>query len=162
MNERLKALFYLMLGVVLALGYGTIHKRFVRPFFAAYSSSTQKPEIIPDTKGAILGASSDQPNYNFERMLRLIDEALAIKKNFYKQFSMKRHNFDDKDAVDIKLLKKLLEDLYRERVRLKRYTWELKVRFKGDVPPKKMRTVIYYQRVVDNCCSDLEAILRKL
>lgn len=166
MSERVKALIFILIGAACALGLPPLYNYYLKPYYKKYTASWHdhsstlpsqpESEVTPTAQTAI--------PYNFERLVKIIDESYAIKRSFYKRFH--KHETFKKDAyqhiINLKQTKTTLEELYREKERLKQYAWHMKVRFKGEVPTKKMRTILYYQRVIDTCITDLEAIIRKL
>ena len=98
-------------------------------------------------------------SYDYTRLIGIIEKTIELKKSFYQQF------FSETTAhksVGRKEVRELLADLYREKVRLVKFDRQMRIRFKGDVPPKRKRTVKHYQRIVDKCISDMEQILRQL
>ena len=96
--------------------------------------------------------------YDYRRMLRLIEQSKQIKSDFYANF---RGYPAKRKPIDMKAAKELLSDLYREKIRLAKHVRTVKVLYKGELPAKKQRTLLYYQEVVDKCARDLEQILRQ-
>jgi len=116
--------------------------------------------VLPET----LTGQSESENgsinlrYNYTRMLAIVDQCQKVRSAFKEQFGPD----GAKVRIDRDLTKELLADVYRERVRLHRYTYEMKVRYKGSVPEKKARTIIYYQKIIDTNARALEIIIRQL
>jgi hypothetical protein len=92
-------------------------------------------------------------------MLNLIEQSIQTRNAFYEQFTGKRSK---RKAIDVNQTKRLLAELYREKVRLQRHLWKERVRYKGELPLKRKRTIQYYQKVIEKCAVDLEAILRRV
>ena len=97
--------------------------------------------------------------YDYARLISVIERTIELKKTFYQQFFSES---SQSRPVGRKEAKELLADLYREKVRLIKFDRQMRVRFKGDVPPKKKRTVTHYQRIIDKCIYDTELIVRQL
>lgn len=96
-------------------------------------------------------------SYNFKRMLDLISTARITKKEFYTRFS---GIHSKQKVIDVKATRELLADLYREKIRLQKYIWETKARYKGVIPIKRKRTLLHYQIVIDSSIQDIEKVLR--
>jgi hypothetical protein len=98
--------------------------------------------------------------YNFTRMIALVERTQVVKRQFkdqFKGYSSRRYK-----PVDMKETRDLLADLYRERVRLSKHFLAVKVQYKGQIPEKRRKALVYYQGVVDECISDIEKILRQV
>ena len=107
--------------------------------------------------------TTEQPRvgeYNFTRMITLVDRTQVVKRQFKEQFK----GFPSKHykPVDMKETRNLLSDLYRERVRLNQHVLAMKAQHKGQIPEKRRKALAYYQGVVDECIGDIEKILRQV
>lgn len=93
-------------------------------------------------------------------MLTLVERANEIKSVFYEHYS----GFPSKHykPIDLAKTKEVLAELYREQVRLQRHIIALKLRYKGQPPLRRIRTLLYYQKVIDKSARDLEMILRSV
>lgn len=147
-----------ILVLCLAIVYAVLRKtyRFLSHYESAYFSS---PSVSNEKKSE---KSVDQaellPKYNFQRMLKLIKDSEKLKETFYAQYA----GFKTKiKPIDIKATKALLADLYREKMRLTKYQHEIKLHYKGNVPVKKSKTLMYYQKVIEQYALDVAEILRK-
>jgi hypothetical protein len=98
--------------------------------------------------------------YDYGRMLAIIEQAQKIKQTFYAQFD-EHHKSLDRRYLDLKFIKSVLSDLYRERLRLDRHIREVKVQSSEVLPFKKLRTLRYYQKTVEQYAQSLEEILRQ-
>lgn len=130
--------------------------------FVISKITTQKQFIVIQqvpSDQEISGECKPPIKYNYQRTLKLIKQTGEIKKTFQQQFT---GVVSKQKPIDLKLTKSLLSDLYREKVRLHRYFIELKVHYKNNVPPKKSRSVLHYQKVINICIKDLETILRQV
>lgn len=154
-NVKKTVIFVLFLAVF----YAVVRKTYRFLFYheSAYFSSVhvQKPVILKQEARR----SEVVLTYNYERLLRLVEQSKSLKKSFYEQFTGVRTKIK---PIDIKATKALLSDLYREKVRLDKYMRELKAFYKGNVPLKKANTLIYHQKVVEQCAQDVAEILRKV
>jgi len=97
-------------------------------------------------------------NYDFDRMLLLIDKAKETKTLFFQQYSDPQENVH----LDKKTTEALLSELYREKLRLERYLWKVKLYYRDVTPRKRYRSILYYQKVIDKSISDIELIVRNL
>jgi hypothetical protein len=99
--------------------------------------------------------------YDYSRMLAIIEQAQNIKQTFYAQFDEQQKKSIDRRYLDLKFIKSVLSDLYRERMRLERHIREIKMR-SGNIPPyKKLRTLRYYQKTIEQYSQNIEEILRQ-
>jgi hypothetical protein len=125
-----------------------------RLFSYLFSNNHQLPERL-------VGAS--QPSfiagaYDYKRMLRLIEQTREMKSAFYEQYQGYPTR---KKFIDLKSARELLAELYREKTRIERYVQAMKVQSYGQVQPKKVRTFLYYQKVIEKCIKDMELVLRQ-
>ncbi len=117
--------------------------------------------VPPATESAAESTYQPQPGaYNFTRMIALLERTQAVRRRFKEQFRgyPSRHI----KPIDMNETRDLLADLYRERVRLSKYFLAVKAQYKGQIPEKRRKALVYYQGVVDECISDIEKILRKV
>jgi hypothetical protein len=99
-------------------------------------------------------------DYNFTRMLALIEKTEIIKQQFkdlYRGYPSRHYK-----PIDMQKTRELLSDLYRERIRFNQYFLAEKVEHQGQIPEKRRRTLEYYQGVIDECIKDIEKILRQV
>jgi hypothetical protein len=98
--------------------------------------------------------------YNFSRMLKLVDQTRHVKEAYHAHFSGRPSR--KQKPINVKDVQSLLQDLYRERVRIDRYLWDMKVQFKGQLPYKRAQSLRYYQKVIEDAVRDVENILRRV
>jgi hypothetical protein len=147
----IKKISIFVLGVVLTLIIGRKGYTFL------FDSGVVLPDTLVGSSEAPL-VGSHKGRYNYVRMLAIIDQCQKVQSAFHAQFSQHPEHV----RIDAILAKELLADVYRERVRLLRYTQEMKVKYKGNVPEKKSRTLLYYQQIIDRHAKILEVIIRQL
>jgi hypothetical protein len=94
-------------------------------------------------------------------MLTIIEQAQKIKRMFYAQFDEERKKSVDRRYLDLKFIQSVLSDLYRERMRLGKHMSEIKTRSNSTLPYKKLRTLRYYQKTIEEYAQNLEEILRQ-
>ncbi len=152
--KYLKTIIFFFLGV--ACVYTLWHYQAVSRLFVNHKLPEQLSGAsdVKDMDGAT------KP-YDYERMLAIIEQAQKIKKVFAAQFS-EQVNADEARYLDLKFVKSVLSDLYRERVRLERRMHNIKVQ-PSDVPAyKKLRSLRYYQKTIEEYSQSLEEVLRQL
>ncbi len=145
MNNIKKIVFSLIsLTMVSVLGH--------RLFCYFFNNTNQLPMQLIGQSQAAIG------RYDFGRMLSLIEQSRELKAAFYEQYQ----GFPSKKKIiDVKYARELLSELYREKVRIERYIQAVKIQFKGQLTPKKARTLLYYQKVIYKCIDDVEFVLRQ-
>jgi hypothetical protein len=99
--------------------------------------------------------------YGYTRMLSIIEQAQTIKHMFYAQFDEEQKKLIDRRYLDLKYIQSVLSDLYRERMRLGRHMNEIKTRSDSTLPYKKLRTLRYYQKTIEEYAQNIEEILRQ-
>ena len=98
--------------------------------------------------------------YDYDRMLRLIEQTKKIKDAYHAQFTRTVDQLVH--PLSPREVKALLEDLYREKARFDAQVVAVKVFYKGSVPPRRARSLAYYAEVIDGSVKDIERILRRL
>jgi len=152
--KHLKIIIFFFLGVTCV--YTLWHYHFISRLFV----NPKLPEQLLGVSGAKDVVGVNKP-YDYERMLTIIEHAQKIKKVFADQFNVQL-SIDDGRYLDLKFVKSVLSDLYRERVRLERRMHHIKVN-PSDVPThKKLRSLRYYQKTIEEYSQSLEEILRQL
>jgi DNA polymerase elongation subunit (family B) len=99
--------------------------------------------------------------YDYTRMLTIIEQAQKIKHMFNAQFDEDHKKLLDRRYLDLKFIQSVLSDLYRERMRLGKHMNEIKIRNNSTLPYKKLRTLRYYQKTIEEYAQNLEEILRQ-
>ena len=99
--------------------------------------------------------------YDYKKMLTLIETSQALKKSYYGQFMTIETEGGDHE-ISVKETKALLEDLYREKKRFEKFVTSMRLRYKGQVPRKRSNALDYQLRVLDKAISDTEMILRRV
>lgn len=147
-----------ILVLCLAIVYAVLRKTY-RFFFFQESAYFSPPSIFRSSNQEQISHQKEQLlEYNYPRLLKLVEDSEKLKKAFYDQYA----GFKTKiKPIDIKATKMLLADLYREKVRLNKYLHDVRLYYKGNVPVKKANTLTYHQKVIDKCALDVEEILRK-
>lgn len=107
-----------------------------------------------------LEAQANQSNtfgYDFSTMLKLIDLSRFVKNQ------LSRHSgfMPRKRKIDQVEIKTLLDELLRERAKLRNYFWELKGYSKIGIPPRQHRALTYYLEVIDSLISDMRELQTK-
>ena len=158
MNGFKRYLLFILLLVIAVLGIRKAYRSFVQ-------RSTKIP-IVPE-KTTIQNRSYGQQtkerwahdaDYDFDRMLMLVDKAKETKGMFFQQYSNPQENIH----LDKKTTEALLAELYREKLRLERYMWKVKLYYRDVTPRKRYRSILYYQKVIDKSIGDIELIVRNL
>lgn len=145
-NIRKIVIFFISLTLTYLMGH--------RLFCYLFSNNHQLPERLVGNSQSSLDARV----YDYKRMLHLIEQTREIKSAFYEQY---QGYSTKKKIIDLKSTRELLSELYREKVRIERYTQAMKVQSYGQIQPKKVRTFLYYQKVIEKCIKDMEFILRQ-
>jgi len=156
--QNWKRNIFIALSVIITLL--VLRKTYVMLFLSQSSVPTPlsvKRVLERAQEEAIVARHDSLRDYNFKRMLKLVEETKSINRRFYHQFKQEP---DFGNGIDRKQIQILLAELYREKLRLERYIWKIRVYYKDLVPRKKYRSLIYHQKVIDGCIKDLEAILR--
>ncbi len=144
--------------VSFALGYAVTRKTY--HFFVPQESASIAPTVnAPVQRDQIRVIDHINGVYNYQRMLALIEQSQGLKRDFYAHFA--GHSSKHK-PIDPKFTKDLLADLYREKMRLQRHVRHIKVQYKGHLPVKKARSLLYYQKVIEQCIRDVENMLRQM
>lgn len=110
---------------------------------------------------AILGSTPTGDDvYNYDRLLRLINQVSQIKAAY-------REHYANVDSTTVKPLpakeiKRVLEDLYREKESLRRYAKNLRIRYKGNTPQRRARAIEYQMSIVEKSALAMEKMLRHL
>jgi len=158
MNGFKRYVVFILVSVVVMLGMRKAYRSFVQ--------RTTKIPIVAE-KTTLQNSSYTQQSrerwaqdagYDFDRMLSLIDKAKETKALFFQQYSNPQENVH----LDKKLTEEILSELYREKLRLERYMWKVKLYYRDVTPRKRYRSILYYQKVVDKSISDIEMIVRNL
>jgi len=136
---------------------GRIGYRFYQKSHGIHEAMSKQKAIIP--MDLISTPSVEQYDYN--RMLALIEKAKALKKSYYAQF-MTPEAEGVVHEINVRETKVFLEDLYREKKRFEKFVTSMRLRYKGQVPRKKSNALDYQLRVLDKSISDTEMILRRV
>ena len=97
--------------------------------------------------------------YDYERMLVLLTTLREIKSAYHAKFT------DETDKIhrlDIKEIKNVLADFYREKERFERYVIQVRYFYKGEIPRKRAYCLRDHSRVLEKATIDLERILRNI
>lgn len=103
---------------------------------------------------------ANQPNglgYDFATMLKLIDLSRFVKN----EFTGSPGFIARKRKIDHVEIKALLEELLRERAKLRNYFWDLKGYSKVGIPPRQHRALTYYLEVIDKLISEMRELITK-
>lgn len=144
-------IFVCVLAVLGVLGYHVYSDRKPCGQSAAWSGAESSP------RASHVHGSHD--GYNFDRMLVLIEQTRVSKKHFYDHF---RPGLRRQTVVDVKEVRELLSDLYREKVRLQKHLWAERSRYEDGIPLKVKQKIQHYQNVIDSCIGDIEKMLRRI
>jgi hypothetical protein len=98
--------------------------------------------------------------HDYQRMLVIIDQAQKIKLNYDNQFDESKKASIDQRYLDLKFVKAVLSDLYREHMRITRHIREIKERSGEGIPYKRLNSLHFYQKTVEQYTKTLEEILR--
>lgn len=99
--------------------------------------------------------TKDEFGYGFGRMIPLIQACEKV-------VSLERLRFataSDGVAVDSQTIRDLIKSLAQERMKFRRYVDMLKDRAREPITTKKMRSLLYYLRVLEDSMQDLEIVL---
>jgi hypothetical protein len=152
--KYLKIIIFFFLGVTCV--YTLWHHHAISRLFV----NQKLPEQLSGASEVSFMVGVSKP-YDYERMLTIIEQAQKIKKAFADQFS-EQLNADEARYLDLKFVRSVLSDLYRERVRLERRMHHIKVQ-PSEVPMyKKLRSLRYYQKTIEEYSQSLEEIVRQL
>ncbi|MCB9493703.1 MAG: hypothetical protein H6679_05515 [Epsilonproteobacteria bacterium] len=105
-----------------------------------------------------------QVNYNFKRLLDLVEHVQRLRKFYAQRYKdgeidtmhEGREFFDDRELED------LLAELYREKLRFRNYIWEVKRRSRYPISAKRYRSLLYYQKVIEDGISFVEMLIRQM
>jgi hypothetical protein len=98
--------------------------------------------------------------YNYDRMLSLITKTAEIKAAYRAQYAQVENNAVK--PLSAKDIKRVLEDLYREKERFCRYANNVRKRYKGLVPLRRARSIEYQKHTLEKSATELENFLRRL
>ena len=98
--------------------------------------------------------------YDYERMLVLLTQLREIKSAYYVKFT--EDNTDVSHHLDIKEIKNVLADFYREKERFERYALRVRYFYKGEIPRKRAYCLKDHSKVLEKATKDLERMLRNL
>lgn len=104
--------------------------------------------------------TSTDDRYDYERMLLLLAKYKDLKAAYHAKYA--DDVSDSAPRLDIKELKEVLADFYREKECFERYALRVKYFYKGDVPRKRARSLGNYLKILEKATRDLEKILRYL
>jgi len=165
----IKILKIIIAVLVLTTGVAIFWQEIAMPWLGIKKSIGQhlfEQEIQQETNNkngqlSTLAAVGHGMQYDYKRFIKLIKKARNIKEAYTAQFieDMPRKK---RKQLDLREIKGLLTDLYRERVRLERYIKELRVLRKGQLPIKQSRALSYYDKVLEKDIKDLEFIVQQL
>ncbi|MBM3893005.1 hypothetical protein FJ365_01215 [Candidatus Dependentiae bacterium] len=144
----------MIVAVLLLIGRYAFHlhqQREAERFFADQMTREPQPTFEIATK------SGDY--YDYERMLVLLTKLREIKSAYHAKFT---HETGRVHRLDIKEIKEVLADFYREKERFERYVLQVRYFYKGEIPRKRAYCLRDYSRVLEKAIIDLERILRNL
>ena len=101
--------------------------------------------------------NTDVTGYDFAAMLKLIDLSRYVKNEIAGSFGFAAR----KRKIDQIEVKTLLEELMRERTKLRNYVWDLKGYSKIGIPPRRYRALTYYLEVIDGLVSEMRELTIK-
>jgi hypothetical protein len=104
--------------------------------------------------------STSSDYYDYERMLQLLTQLREIKSAYHAKFT--EEDGEVKHHLDIKEIKNILADFYREKERFERYVVRVKYFYKGEVPRKRAYCLRDHQKTLEKATRDLERMLRSL
>ncbi len=141
--------------------------RIIHRFFTWNPSETEEAyeEAIYEHNVKVLNQNFDsiddisQPgSYNFQKMLALINLARNIKQDINRSYRIFQQTHQVRKA-DVELI---IDELIREKERLRRHIWDLKGHAKASISIKKYRQLHYYLEVMDNSIVDMNSVLQEI
>lgn len=137
--------------------YGSGREHFISHGYeevdAAYQALLQTPQLETTNPEE----PSDAFGYDFAAMLKLIDLSRYVKNEIAGSFGFAAR----KRKIDQVEIKTLLEELMRERAKLRNYIWDLKGYSKVGIPPRRYRALTYYLEVIDGLISEMRELVIK-
>lgn len=149
----IKIIFYTAVLLLLVKGGFILYHNISYKDVQIQESSPLKFDFVRVVSDVDLDQSKE--NYNFKRMLSLIDACEKVKYIEHLQFSRPGEVL----KVDTQTLKSLASALKQERKRLKHFMWQLRSYSRHTVPSKRMKALKYYMRVLDLSMQDIEEIV---
>lgn len=101
--------------------------------------------------------SGDGYTYDFKRMIKLMNAASKVWKDFEPTFESPHKRI----TTEKEYLGTLLQELTHERSKLKNYIWDLKGYSKTGIPIKEYRSLLYYLEVLDGHIAHLRSLIKK-
>lgn len=117
----------------------------------------QKPLLETSLSEVEQEEKADAFGYDFTTMLKLIDLSRYVKNEIASSFGFAVR----KRKIDQIEIKALLEELLRERAKLRNYVWDLKGYSKISTPPRRHRALTYYLEVIDGLASEMRELIIK-
>lgn len=168
MKKRLKIIIFLF---ACFAGLAMFEKQNIKQWFSGAKMGragiqefvAQDNDDDIDTKSQIgnIAAVGQGMAYDYRRLVKLVKKAQQIKESFASQF-IEEMSHKKRKHLDKSEIRNILSDLYRERVRLTRFTKELKLLRKGQLPIRQSRSLAYYDEVLEKYARSLEFILKQL
>ena len=146
----------LFIAVLVAVIAGRIGYRLYQKNHRGHVTSHQQKKI----RSMDLTSTPTVEQYDYNRMLALIEKSKALKKSYYIQFMTPET--EGGHEISVKETKALLEDLYREKKKFEKFVISMRLRYKGQVPRKRSNALDYQLRVMDKAITDTEMILRRV
>lgn len=145
-----------------------IGRRLIRSFYGKYAENPVIAVLLGiDSPSKTSDQNLSQPmfqqsnnNYNFRRLIHLIEESLEVKRRFYASYleHTKARTYVDTDAM-----KELLSELYREKMRLDNYIFYVKkAKTQAIFTDKRERSLGYFKKVLLKNIKEIEIILKKI
>ena len=117
----------------------------------------QKPLLQNSFSEVELEEGTDSFGYDFAAMINLIDLSRFVKNEITGSFGFAAR----KRKIDQVEIKTLLEELLRERAKLRNYVLDLKGCSKVNIPPRRHRALTYYLEVIDGLASEMRELIIK-
>ena len=99
-------------------------------------------------------------SYDYERMLALLARLKDVKAAFYAKYGGQAA--DTQQLLDVKEIRELLADFYREKHRFAQYMLAVRYHYKGQVPRLRLRCLRNHEQILESSVKTLERILRAL
>lgn len=167
MGTNMKSLPKVIAFLVIAFIAFMVGRRILRSYCATYIDNELLCRIlgldIPSKDGSefapLVPKSTSNTDYNFGRLVHLIEESIEVKHLFYAAYleQPKRRKY-----VDIDAMKDLLSELYREKIRLDSYISYLKSPNQNGFTDKRERSLYYFKKVLAKNIKEIESILKKI
>lgn len=167
-SAPMKLLRKLLASLIFILIIVIVGRRIVRSYYSTYITDPLLRQIIgiekllqyTDEIQAPMTVQRGAEEYNFGRLVHLIEASIEVKHLFYTSYleQPKRRKYIDTNAM-----RDLLSELYREKVRLESYIYYIKNHSNKDgFIDKRGRSLNYFQKVLNKNIREIEAILKKI